>query len=91
MNTAEDIITALRNPAIPLSTDDIKTCWALLKSRHSSNSTLQAQAFRVGDEVEFDARGEVKRGTVTKINQKTVSVKVGVVTWKVSAALLRKG
>lgn len=59
---------------------------------------LAKQATRsviVGDIVEFDARGRVVRGKVTKVNQKTLQVREdrgGLVAtnWKVTASLVRK-
>lgn len=59
---------------------------------------LAKQATRsviVGDIVEFDARGRIVRGKVTKVNQKTLQVREdrgGLVStnWKVTASLVRK-
>lgn len=49
-----------------------------------------ADTFRPGDLVSFQGRsGETFSGTVTKVNQKTVSVRVGHTNWKVSGTLLR--
>jgi hypothetical protein len=49
-----------------------------------------ADTFRPGDLVSFQGRsGETLSGTVTKVNQKTVSVRVGNTNWKVSGTLLR--
>lgn len=102
MTNSQDIVAALKNPAIVMSSDDIKVCWDLLKARHSNLQTLQAQSFRVGDRVEFDARGSTKKGVVRKINRKTITVDVTqkalfdtdsvrerVVQWKVAPSLLR--
>jgi small-conductance mechanosensitive channel len=54
---------------------------------------LQATAtmmFRPGDRVSFqNSIRETLTGTVMKVNQKTVSVRVGTTTWKVSGTLLR--
>src|SRR5690606_33196222 len=74
VTNSQDIVAALKNPAIVMSSDDIKVCWDLLKARHSNLQTLQAQSFRVGDRVEFDARGSTKKGVVRKINRKTITV-----------------
>lgn len=88
--TAEQIVVALRDPAVPLSPDQIKACYQALNVRHGNVMAVQALAFRPGDEVEFDARGQMRRGTVTKVNQKTVSVQVGATPWRVGAAYLRR-
>jgi hypothetical protein len=55
-----------------------------------------AREVTVNDNVEFEARGTVIRGVVTKVNRKTIMVRQTNATggfatnWKVSAGLLRK-
>ena len=51
-----------------------------------------AISFRVGEAVKFQSRtGKIVSGTVTKINQKTVSVIASTGhNWKVSASLLQR-
>lgn len=51
-----------------------------------------AISFRVGDAVKFQSRtGRTISGTVTKVNQKTVSVKaIDSTNWKVSGSLLQR-
>ena len=51
-----------------------------------------AISFRVGDAVKFQSRtGKTISGTVTKVNQKTVSVKaIDSTNWKVSGSLLQR-
>ena len=45
----------------------------------------------LNDLVEFDARGTVMRGVITKINKTTIKVKTaGGLHWRVSPTLLRK-
>lgn len=90
MNTAQDVLQALANPAVAFTNDDIRRGWDLLKARHGQVQSLSAQAFAPGDEVEFDHRGEVLQGTVDRVNQKTVTVKIGFQKWKVTPTLLRK-
>ena len=66
-------------------------CCGKLRSIHQAKNIMAGLQFKVGDEVEFDGkRGVVERGTIIKINPKTIKVKVGFVTWSCSASLLRK-
>ena len=44
--------------------------------------------FRPGMDVSFMHKGELHRGIVEKVNQKTVSVKVGAIGWNCSPGLL---
>lgn len=95
MQTGADILDALANPAIPMTTSQIHRAWDLLKTRQGNNAAMVAQSFAIGETVSFEARGATQTGTVTKINQKTVSVSVPSphgpipVQWKVAANLLR--
>lgn len=91
MQTADDIIAALRNPGIPMVYEDIQTCYTLLNARVGRNNALSARAFLPGDKVSFDDRdGTSLTGTVVRVNQKTVTVLVDRVRWKVAGTLLRK-
>lgn len=48
------------------------------------------RALAIGDTVEFTARGQTVRGTIEKINRKTVIVKEqGYGRWKVAASLIK--
>lgn len=87
--TVEQVIASLRDPAVAITSEQIRECFDVLKARHASLATVQALAFRAGDVVAFDDRGHVLTGTVTKINSRTVSVKVGAISWRVGATLLR--
>lgn len=40
MNTAQQVIAALGNPAIPFTDTDVRQAWALLKTRNSQNQAL---------------------------------------------------
>ena len=77
--------------------EEIKEAWDVLKQKWGQLDAQAAFQFNIGDEVEWDGKKGLQRGTVQKINQKSVSVDVkdatafgGVVTWKVSATLLKK-
>lgn len=98
MKTAKDIIEALRNPAVGMSSTEISEAFGILKQRRAHIDAMGARSFRVGDEVQFEARRTLHRGKVTKINQKTVEVLVPIDNpltpwlkeqrWKVSPSVL---
>lgn len=85
---AQDILQALRNPRIEMDHDQIRTAFSLLRNRSDDAQRKKAMTFAVGDTVQFEARGEMKRGEVKKINSKTVQVRVGTVDWRVAPSLL---
>lgn len=101
MRTANDILSALRDPTIPMSHEEVREAYAILKSRSNTNAAMAAHAFKIGDRVEFDtSKGRYAgkwMGQVEKINQKTVSVRARMAgktdgpetRWKVHASLLR--
>lgn len=61
-----------------------KRAWSVLQQKKVTN-------FAIGDTVTFNAKGVVLTGTVEKINQKTVSVRVSPTErWKVTGTLLTK-
>ena len=75
--------------------DQLEEVALLLKMRRSVLETKNATTLRINDAVEFVNRGRVNRGAVTKINRKTVIVRVekpsGMATnWTVPAAMLKK-
>lgn len=72
--------------------EDLREAQNALNVRSRELQRRAVYEFRVGDKVEFTTRsGEVVKATVTKINQKTVSVRAFEGTnWKVSGSLLRK-
>jgi hypothetical protein len=86
---AAQLIAEIRNPATVLTDNDIRTAWDALKQRHSALKQAQAATFFVGQPVEFTARGVLHQGNVVRVNQKTVSVKVGAIKWSVGASSLR--
>lgn len=90
--TASGILSALRNPAIPMTDEDITESWRLLRARRDNNDRLAARSFNFSEKVEFTnpRNGMTVIGQVTKINQKTVSVlSMAGVTWRVPPAMLR--
>lgn len=89
MNTAQDVLSALANPAIVFTDDDVRRGLDLLKARHGHNAGHAARAFKVGDQVEFDEGGKTWKGKVIKVNQKTVDVQCNNGRWQVQRALLR--
>lgn len=89
--TEEGLKTAL-NLIASMNFDDIRKMYNLLSAR---TEMLQQQAkckFDIGDYVKFNSKyGEQVRGTITKINQKTIKMKAesGMV-WTVSPSLLSR-
>lgn len=88
MNNVQTAITAIRN----CNTDDeLKQVIDAIKMQRQFISMQNIRSVRVGDAVEFDARGRTITGTVTKVNRKNVKVKEdGYGTWNVPAAMLRQ-
>lgn len=74
------------------SKEELKLINEALSYQWSRVTKAQAKAFRVGERVEWNSKnGLVEKGTVAKVNQKTVQVKtVRGSTWRVSPSLLRK-
>lgn len=87
---ATEILSALRNPSIPMTSAEITEAWNVLRTRHSNNASLAVRSFSFGDKVQFTGRnGVMLRGTVTKTNQKTVSVRTDAGNeWRVAPAIL---
>ena len=78
-----------------LTDAEIRVLWQLLKDKHSQLARRTTRSLLVGDTVEFPGRyGSVLRGTITKINAKTVGVRVvdngRPVNWRVNSALIKK-
>ena len=75
-----------------LSSEELKAVRLELKAECDYRIQETAFLFRNGDQVEFNGRrGEVIRGHVEKVNQKTIIVRVSAdQKWKVTATLLRK-
>lgn len=86
MNRVQIAITEIRN----MNNDELNQVIEAIKLQRTWLARTTARAMAVGDTVEFDARGRTVRGTITKINRKTVVVREqGYGQWKVTASLLR--
>lgn len=74
------------------SLDELREAQNALNVRFRELQRRAAVSFRVGDAVKFQSRtGKIVSGTVTKVNQKTVSVIASTGNnWKVSASLLQR-
>lgn len=73
------------------SLDELREAQNALNVRFRELQRRAAVSFRVGDAVKFQSKtGRTISGTVTKVNQKTVSVKTADSNWKVSASLLQR-
>ena len=71
--------------------DDLNEVIEVVNQQTKRISRMKSKAFAVGDYVYFTARGgEQHDGVVTKVNQRTVKVRVGMTLWTVDASLLSK-
>jgi len=70
--------------------DEINSVISAIKLRRTFIAKSTVLNFEVGDKVEFDARGSVITGTITKKAIKNITVDTGRGKWRVSATLLRK-
>jgi len=72
--------------------DDLTEIFNVARKRSRQLEEQEVSTFKVGDTVEFkDKYGIVQRGTVTKVNQRTVNVdteKAG--AWRISPRFLTK-
>ena len=86
MNRVQTAVDAIRN----MNMDELNSVVEAVKMQRTWLAKTTARALAVGDTVEFTGRnGVTHTGTVTKINPKTVLVKEGYTTWKVTASLLK--
>jgi hypothetical protein len=74
------------------STEELREAENMLKRAWSLLEQKQTAQFRVGDKVKFFSRkGFEVTGTISKINQKTVSLKTDYGSnWRVSSSLLER-
>lgn len=73
-----------------MNSDEINSVVSAIKDRRTFIAKSSVRGFNVGDKVEFDARGSVISGTITKKAIKNITVDTGKGKWRVSATLLRK-
>ena len=73
-----------------MNSDEINSVVSAIKDRRTFIAKSSVRGFNVGDKVEFDARGSVISGTITKKAIKNITVDSGRGKWRVSATLLRK-
>jgi small-conductance mechanosensitive channel len=86
----EDLLT-LMNIVPNLDMDDIRRVYSILKDRQSRIQYQTTFKFNAGDRVQFNGKGRMVSGSITKINQKTIKVKADDnVLWTVSPSLLTK-
>jgi hypothetical protein len=86
--TVQTAIQAIRNCT---TNDELNQIVEALKLQRQFISVQAVRSFRVGDTVEFTARGRVIRGTVDKVNRKNIKVReAGYGVWNVPAAMLRQ-
>lgn len=89
MKTVSEINSAILNGN--WSNEEIKSFVQAINYKMKEAQSRAVYSFRIGDKVSFTTRsGELIKGTVSKINQKTVTVNTSTSTWKVSGTLLKK-
>jgi hypothetical protein len=90
MNQVQNTIAEI----FAMDKDQLNQVVEAIKLRRTQLARAVTRAVSVGDIVEFDARGRVVRGTVTKVNTKTLQVRedrggLATTNWKVTASLVR--
>ena len=87
MNSVQTAVSAINS----MNDDELEQIVDAIKLRRTYLSRQTTRALATGDTVEFEARGRTVKGTVIKINRKTVIVhEAGYGKWKVPASMLRK-
>ena len=86
MNNVQTAVAAIRN----MNRDEIDQVVEAIKLQRTFLARSTARSLCVGDSVEFQGRQGRVRGTVEKINRKTVLVREqgSGTRWKVTASLL---
>ena len=87
MNTVQTAVNAIN----AMNSDELEQIVEAVNLRRAYLSRHAARTLTVGDSVKFEARGRVVRGTVFKVNRKTVIVKEqGYGKWKVPASMIAR-
>lgn len=72
------------------TTAELNTVGQILKARHNTIQCLSGMSFRRGQTVIFKSKsGQVMRGTIEKINTKSVDVTTPLGKWRVSPSVLQ--
>lgn len=66
----------------------LREAYDYMQGHQSRLAVLGTMRFRIGQKVQFEAKGMIHNGTIKKINKTTISVSIGLVIWKVSPHLL---
>lgn len=87
MKTVSEIKTAILNGNF--SNEEIRILSSALNLKFREMQSRATHSFSRGDKVQFMSKRGLIKGTVTRVNQKTVSVQAfDGVQWKVSGSLL---
>lgn len=68
--------------------EDLKEAYAYIGNHQTRLTMLNTIKYCTGQNVQFESRGMIHKGIVEKINKTSISVKVGMVKWRVSPHLL---
>ena len=70
---------------------ECRKAWDLIKARLDQLSAVEALRFHKGMKVEFENRkGQTLTGVIETVNQKTATIKIDKVRWRVSFDYLRE-
>ena len=73
-----------------LNVDQLHDVYEVYRKAKSILDQKKVMEFKVGDSASFVHNSQTLMGRVTKINPKTIVVKVGHVNWKCSPGLIKK-
>ena len=85
-----NILVSINKKISLLNNSEINSVIQMIKNRRTELSMIAGSKLSVGQKVQFSGRGNIVKGRLTKINQKTaiVSESNSPKQWKVSISLL---
>ena len=91
-----NLVTRATELVYQMNNDEINQLVEAIKLKRTHLARTTPRALAEGDTVQFEARGRMVQGTVTKVNRKTVVVRehgsnsIYGTNWRVTASLLTK-
>jgi hypothetical protein len=88
MQTSKEVVSAIVTGGF--NSVELHEIYEALKFARNRVAQQNTFTMRVGAAVKFTSSrtGNIEVGTVTKVNRKTIMVRVGTTNWKVSASML---
>lgn len=71
-----------------LTKDEVREIYQLYKNAHDVLSRMETVKYYPGMKAKFMARGSMREGIITKVNQKSISIKTDIGVWRVSPSLI---